>query len=75
MVGVPAGQDDIGSGGYFVCGDVIVAYYPDYSAAELYAFEVIDDNTINVKELLAISQGGTRELGETETFSRNRTGS
>jgi hypothetical protein len=69
MDGVPADQGGEGSGGYLVLGDVQVSYL-DFEGAAAYVFEVVDNNTINVKEVLEVGENGAFVFGNTSPFKR-----
>jgi hypothetical protein len=68
MVGVPAEQGGIGTGGYVVFDDMMISWL-DFEGAAAYTFEVADNNTINVTELEPNANG---ELvpGNTAPFTR-----
>jgi hypothetical protein len=68
MAGVPAEQGGKGTGGYVVYGNKQISYF-EFEGAALYIFEVIDNNTINVTELVPHETG---ELipGNTAPFTR-----
>jgi hypothetical protein len=67
MVGVPAEQGGIGTGGYVVFDNMMVTWL-DFEGAAVYTFEVADNDTINVTELEP-DENGHRVPGSTTPFT------
>ncbi|MDR0904870.1 MAG: hypothetical protein LBN00_01630 [Oscillospiraceae bacterium] len=68
MVGVPAEEGGVGSGGYVVYDNIQVTWL-DFEGAAAYTFEVVDNDTINVTEL-GIDENGGPVTGSTAPFTR-----
>jgi hypothetical protein len=69
MAGAPADQGGKGVGGYIVFDDIMISYL-DFEGAAGYTFEVADNDTIHVTEILEFTEGGAPVLGETAPFTR-----
>ena len=68
MAGVPAEQGGKGTGGYVVFGDIMVTWV-DFEGAAAYTYEVKDNNTIDVTELV-FGENGEKTNGDTAPFTR-----
>ncbi|MDR0818869.1 MAG: hypothetical protein LBN43_04780 [Oscillospiraceae bacterium] len=68
MVGVPAEEGGVGSGGYVVYDNIQVTWL-DFEGAAAYTFEVADNDTINVTELEP-NDSGELVPGNTAPFTR-----
>ncbi|MDR1263662.1 MAG: hypothetical protein LBK46_09280, partial [Oscillospiraceae bacterium] len=65
---VPADQGGVGSGGYIVSRNVMVSFLA-FEGAAGYVFEVVDNDTIDVTEIIDVVEGEP-VLGETAPFAR-----
>jgi hypothetical protein len=68
MVGVPAEQGGVGTGGYVVYGDMMISWL-DFEGAAAYTFKVVDNDTIDVTELEP-NEEGKLVPGNTAPFTR-----
>jgi len=65
-----ADGQDFPQSSYTVYNDVLVTFDPSSNAWEMFQFRVVDDDTLEVSELLAVNADGSRELGATLPFLR-----
>jgi hypothetical protein len=71
MVDVPEEQGGKGSGCYIVYGDKQVLYYADFAMIEVFSFELVSADLINVTALEA-NENGELIPGNTALFTRVR---